>query len=85
MKRRTWCLYDSPTRECEEPRDPDTKDGFCSDHSGEWRRSAEFSAALRDERVGFAYSIGLTSTAMREVNKYRKKFIHRVSKREEDE
>lgn len=50
-------------RECEEPKNKDTGDGFCARHSEAWRQSSEFNAALKDEGVRFFAGIPKTLAA----------------------
>ncbi len=68
-----------PVLGCEELKDKETKDNLCSKHSEEWRESEEFRDAVKDEGVIFMMNLGATKTAMREVAKYRRRWVKRVS------
>lgn len=79
MARRNACPVFRPDRECEEPIDKEMGDGLCTEHAYDWRRSKEFRDAAEDEGVRFYMGLGARQSAMREVNKYKRRWVKRVN------
>jgi hypothetical protein len=77
-KHRTVCVFP----ECLERKDEDRKTGLCANHSQDWFASKEWREATQDPNVRFWMGLKSEKAAMRVVNKYRKKWMKRVSEEE---
>lgn len=80
MAQRKGCPVFRPDRECEDPVDKEMGDGLCTEHAYEWRKSKEFHEAAKDDGVRFLMGLGARKSAMKEVNKFKRRWVKRVNK-----
>lgn len=76
------CKVFDKAGECISAVDKDMGDGFCADHSNEWRRSAEFRAATKDESVIFAAGLRIPSLLRTALRPFKKKWLARMAREE---
>lgn len=65
--------------DCVEPKDSDFGEGFCSSHSQEWRRSAEFREAMRDDAVVFAAGLRVPSLLRTALRPHKRRWVKRIT------
>jgi hypothetical protein len=73
------CGVPTKDRHCEDPKDKEMGDGFCTDHSHAWRQSKEFREATKDEAVGFAASLRIPSMLRSALRPHKKRWQRRLA------
>lgn len=78
------CGVPDDDRYCEDPKDTEMGEGFCTRHSYEWRKSPEFQEAKKDERVIFAAQLGVKSMLTAALRPHKKRWLKRVGGEEQE-
>jgi hypothetical protein len=76
------CRVVDKAGECVNPVDKEMGDGFCTDHSYEWRRSDEFHATMRDDGVILAASLRAPKLLSHALRPFKKKWLARMAREE---
>lgn len=83
-KHKSLCQHEH----CEQGADKDRKSGLCEEHTQEWMRSPEWREAAADEDIRFwlhLRSKKSEQTANRLINKYKRRWLKRVTSEPEQE